>query len=171
MADEEPLGILELDQNLADIEKPPELPAGNYTGEIQDVGKGVSGKGNEYYAIKFVVPPAEIPAAMQDDFEEGAILYYNRIIVPKGKDRRALFNLRRFVEAIGLDANTSTIDPNEWMGQQARLKIVMGAYQGEARAEIKSIESAEAPRTRAAAADKNVDVKRTTTAPRRSARK
>ncbi len=70
-------------------------------------------------------------------------MFYNRLIVPNGKDRRALFNLRKFMEAIGLDANTTTIDPNEWMGREARLKVVMGAYQGEPRAEIKSIESAD----------------------------
>lgn len=160
MAEEETLGIIELDQNLADVEKPPELPAGNYTGEVQDVGKGTSGKGNEYFAVKFVIPPKEIPADLQDDFEDGAVLYYNRIIVPKGKDRRALFNLRKFIEALGLDPNTTSIDPNQWMGCTARLKVVSGSWQGETRAEIKSIESAEAPAARAApAGEKNKDVK------------
>lgn len=156
--EEETLGIIELDSNLADVEKPPELPAGNYTGEIQDVQISTSQKGNQYYNIKFVIPPKEIPADLQDDFEDGATMYYNRIIVPKGKDRRALFNLRKFIEAIGLDANTTSIDPNEWMGQTARLRVVMGSWQGEPRAEIKAIESAEAPKSKAA--DKNADVKK-----------
>lgn len=160
-AEEETLGIIELVSNLADVEKPPELPAGNYTGEIQDVQTGTSQKGNQYFNIKFVIPPKEIPADLQDDFEDGAVMYYNRIIVPKGKDRRALFNLRKFIEAIGLDANTTSVDPNEWMGQTARLKVVMGSYQGEARSEIKSVESAEAPASRGnkPVADKNADVK------------
>ncbi len=157
MADEEQtLDILELDSNLGDIEKPPELPPGNYTGEIQDVQTGVSQKGNTYYNIKFMVPPAEIPADIAEQFEDGVPLYYNRIIKPKKGDRRALYNLRRFIEAIGLDSNTTTIDPNEWMGQSARLKVVHETYQGETRAVIKSVESAEAPKsktpTKAAAA-------------------
>jgi hypothetical protein len=146
MADEEEtLGLIELDQNLADVEKPPELPAGNYTGEIQDVQIGTSQKGNRYFGVKFVIPNDEIPAEIAEHFEDGAILYWNRVIVPDGKDRRALYNLRRFLEAIGLNTATTTVDPNEWMGCKARLKIVSGSWQGEPRAEIKSIESAEGP--------------------------
>lgn len=143
--DGETLGLIELDTSLSDVEKPKELPPGNYTGEIQDVQMGTSQKGNSYFNIKFVISPSEIPADMQDDFEDGCALYYNRIIVPKKGDRRALFNLKNFIEKLGLDTNTTQIDPNEWMGQSARLKVVHGTWQGEKRAEIKSIESAEAP--------------------------
>ncbi len=116
MAEEnEELDIIELEESLADVEKPPELPAGLYQGEIQDVQVATSAKGNQYYAIRFVVPPEEILADLQDQFEDGAILYWNRQVKPTAKDRRALFNLRRFIEAIGLDAETTTINPNDWM--------------------------------------------------------
>lgn len=141
--DDETLGLIELDDNLGDVEKPEELPPGNYTGEIQDVSMGTSQKGNKYFNIKFVIPTSEIPADKQDQFEDGAILYYNRIIVPTGKDRRALFNLKNFIEKLGLNTNTTTVDPNEWMGQNARLKVVHETYQGEKRAAIKSVEAAE----------------------------
>jgi hypothetical protein len=141
--DGETLGLIELEDNLSDAEKPPELPAGNYTGEIQSVEVATSQKGNEYFAIAFKIAPSEIPADMQDDFEDGATLFYNRIVKPKKGDRRALYNLRQFIEKIGLDSNTTTIDPNQWMGQEARLKVVHEKYQGESRAQIKSIESAE----------------------------
>ena len=141
--DGETLGLIELDTNLADVEKPPELPPGLYTGEIQDVQVATSQKGNQYFNIKFHISPSEIPAEMQDDFEDGADMFYNRIIKPKGKDRRALFNLKNFVEKLGLSTDTTTIDPNEWMGQSARLKVVHGTYQGDKRAEIKSIEAAD----------------------------
>jgi hypothetical protein len=144
-ADDEPLGIIELDTNLADVEKPLELPAGNYTGEIQDVQIGTSQKGNQYFNVKFVIAPDEIPSDVAEQFEDGATLYYNRIIVPGKSDRRALWNLRKFIEAIGLDSKSSQIDPNEWMGMKARLKVTHGSWQGETRAEIKSVESAEAP--------------------------
>lgn len=141
--DGETLGLIELEDNLSDAEKPPELPAGNYTGEIQSIEVATSQKGNEYFAIAFKIAPSEIPADMQDDFEDGATLFYNRIVKPKKGDRRALYNLRQFIEKIGLDSNTNVIDPNSWMGQEARLKVVHEKYQGESRAQIKSIESAE----------------------------
>lgn len=141
--DNEPLGLIELDESLADVEKPAEIAAGVYTGEVQDVQIQQSQKGNRYFAIKFVIPPDELPADIRDDFEDGAILYWNRNIVPNGRDRRALFNLRKLVEAFGLDSNTNAIDPNEWMGRKARLRVVMGKWQGEDRAEIRAVEAAE----------------------------
>lgn len=142
--DEEPMGIIELEDNLADVDKPPELPAGAYVGEVQDVQMQTSGKGNRYFAIKFVIPPDQLPADIAEHFEDGAVLYWNRNIVPNGRDRRALFNLRKLVEALGLDSKTTTIDPNEWMGRRARLRVVMGKWQGEDRAEIRSVDPAEA---------------------------
>src|SRR4051794_19516342 len=95
----EPIGIIELDGNLGDAEKPPILPAGNYTGEIQDVQIPTSQKGNRYFAVKFVIPVDEIPADLADQFEDGAAMFWNRVVVPDGKDKRALYNLRKFVEA------------------------------------------------------------------------
>lgn len=170
MADnDEPLGIIELDQNLADVEKPPELPAGMYTAEVQDVATDTSQKGNPYFKITFKVPPSEIPADLADDFEDGATLFYNRLVVPKKGDRRALFNVRKFYEALGLDSNVTSIDPNAWMGQTARLKVKMGSWLGDPRAEIASIESAEAPANKAAAAtaDKGTAAAKTKAVPRR----
>lgn len=150
--DDEGLGIIELEQNLADVEKPLELPAGLYVGEVQDVQISTSQKGNRYFNVKFVVPPTEIGADVADQFEDGAALYYNRVVIPDGKDRRQMFNLRKFIEALGMDSNITAIDPNEWMGRQARLKVVHETYQGETRAQIKSIESAEAKPAKAAPA-------------------
>lgn len=144
-AEEGDLDILELEDNLSDVEKPPELPVGMYTAEIQDVQTAISqGKGNKYYAIRMQVPPDEIPADLRDDFPEGAVLSWNRQTVPKKGDRRSLYSLRRLIEAMGLDANVTTIDPNEWMGCSLRIKVRHKPYEGEMRAEIGSIEAAEA---------------------------
>lgn len=143
-AADEPLGIIDVGENLVDVEKPPEIPAGQYMGEVQDVQMPTSGKGNQYFAIKFVIPPEELPPDIADQFEDGAVLYWNRQIVPKGRDRRALFNLRKLLEALGLNANTSQINPDEWMGRRAKLRVVMGKWQGEDRAEIRAVEAAEA---------------------------
>lgn len=148
--DGEPMGIIELEDNLDDVEKPPEVPAGMYLAEIQDVQKKTSGKGNEYFSIKFVIPQEELPATIREGFEDGATFYWNRQLVPKGKDRRALYNLKLFMGAIGLDTNVTSIDPSEWMGAQARLRVVMGTYQGTARAEVRSVEPAEAAPRQAA---------------------
>lgn len=144
MANDEMMGIIELDENLADVEKPKEIPPGKYLGEVQDVQEATSSKGNTYFAIQFRVPPDELPADVAEQYEDGAVLFWNRIIKPRGRaDRRALFNLRKFIEALGLDPNTTTIDPNDWMGRQARLMVRTGSYQGEQRAEIGSVEPAE----------------------------
>jgi hypothetical protein len=144
MATDEPMGLIELDENLADVEKPKEIPPGKYLGEVQDVQEKASAAGNTYFAVQFRVPPDELPADVAEQYEDGAVLFWNRIIKPRGRsDRRALFNLRRFIEALGLDPNTTTIDPNDWMGRQARLMVRMGKYQGEERAEIASVEAGE----------------------------
>lgn len=155
--DNEPMGIIELDESLADVEKPKEISPGKYTGEIQDVQEATSGKGNTYYSVQFRVAPSELPADIADQYEDGAVLFWNRTLKPRGRtDRRALFNLRKFVEALGLDPNTTTIDPNDWMGREARLHVVMGRYQGEDRAEIRAVEPAEvkAPPVRRVAASR-----------------
>jgi hypothetical protein len=146
--DPESLDVIELEESLADVERPAELPAGLYVGEIQDVQVATSAKGNTYYAVKFVIPPDEIPADIQGDFEDGASLFWNRQIKPRdGKDRRALYNLRKFVEAIGLDASTTSIDPNDWMGCHARLRIRLSVNPRDPasgkRAEIASVEPVE----------------------------
>jgi hypothetical protein len=148
--DTEELDVIELEESLSDAEKPLELPAGIYVGEIQDVQVAASQKGNPYYAVKFVIPPEEIPADIQDQFEDGAVLYWNRQIKPTARDRRALHNLRKFVEAIGLDTDTTSINPNDWMGCQARLRVRHRVYQGEKRAEIQSVEALEGAAPRAA---------------------
>lgn len=144
MANDELMGVLELDENLADVEKPKEVSPGKYTAEVQSVEERPSAAGNTYYQVQFRIPPDELPADIADQYEDGALLFYNRIIKPRGRsDRRALYNLRRFIEALGLDANTSTIDPNDWMGRQARLMVRMGKYNNEERAEIAAVEAAE----------------------------
>lgn len=145
MAEQEELGVIEFEQNLSEVEKPPLIAAGKYTGEVQDVQVQVSaGKGNRYYAIKVVIPADEIAADIREHYEEGVALYWNRQLVPDGKDRRSLFNLRKMIEAFGLNSNTTSVDPNEWMGCKVRLNVGHSQYNGEDRAEIKSLEPASA---------------------------
>ena len=140
----EELGIIQLDQNLSDVERPPEVPVGKYIGEIQSVEVKTSGQGNEYFAIRILVPSDNIPAEVAEHYEDGALFFYNRLLVPKGNDRRSLWNLRQFVEKIGLNSNTNEIDPNEWMNQNVGLVIGMEKnLEGELRSGVKSLFAAE----------------------------
>jgi hypothetical protein len=144
MAEQEELGIISLDVNLADVERPPEIPVGKYVGELQSVEIKTSGQGNEYFAIRILVPAENIPAEVAEHYEDGALFFYNRLLVPKGNDRRSLWNLRQFVEKLGLDSNTNEINPNEWMNQN--IGIVVGSEKnldGEMRASVRSLFAAE----------------------------
>lgn len=158
MASDEPLDIIELEANLGDAVKPPEVPAGKKPGEIQDIEIKTSGAGNRYYAIKFVIDPNDLPEEMREIYEDGAVLFWNRQIVPRGaSDRRALFNLKQFYTNIGLDNNITSVDPNDWMGCKALLTIKHGTYNGEVRAEIAAIaplDKAPARTTRQSAGEK-----------------
>lgn len=137
---DEPLEIVELEGNLADAVKPPEVTAGKVPGEIQDVEVKTSGAGNRYYAVKYVIAPEDLAEDIREHYEEGAVLFWNRQIVPKGaSDRRALFNLKQFYTNIGLDNNITTVNPNDWMGCKSLLTVRHKTYQGETRAEIASI--------------------------------
>jgi hypothetical protein len=139
----EPLGVIEFEDNLSEVEKPPEIPAGKYQGEVQDIQIQTSQKGNRYFAIKFVIPPEELAADISDNFPDGAVLYWNRQVVPGKGDRRAMFNLRRLMEALGLETNTTAFDPNDMMGAQATLRVRHRQWEGENRAEISAVEAAE----------------------------
>ena len=144
MAEQEDLGIISLDMNLSDVERPPEIPVGRYVGEVQSVEQKTSGAGNEYFAIRILVPNENIPAEVAEHYEDGALFYYNRLLVPKAGDRRSLWNLRQFVEKLGLNTNTNEINPNEWMNQSVGLVIGMEKnLEGELRSAVKSLFAAE----------------------------
>jgi hypothetical protein len=144
MADQEELGIIQLDMNLSDVERPPEIPVGRYVGEIQLVEQKTSGAGNEYFAIRILVPNENIPAEVAEHYEDGALFFYNRLLVPKPGDRRSLWNLRQFVEKLGLSADTNEINPNEWMNQSVGLVVGMEKnLDGELRSAVKSLFAAE----------------------------
>lgn len=127
------LDVLELDQNLDDYPEPELLPPGWYKGEIQGVEIKENQKGTgKYFAIRFMISPDEFPANYDpENYADGKAVYYNLIRVPHGGDRRAIANLRKFLQQIGLSTKTNTIDPNEWIGREAKLKIEHREYQGQ----------------------------------------
>ena len=87
MANDDPMGIIELEDSLSDVEKPKEIPAGKYVGEIQDVQENTSAKGNTYYAIQFRVAPDELPADIAEEYEDGALLVLQSSIKPRSQVR------------------------------------------------------------------------------------
>jgi len=141
----EDLGIISLDVNLADVERPPEIPVGRYVAEIQSIEtKTAANTGNEYFAMQFLIPADQIPAEIAEHYEDGAKMFYNRLLVPKGNDRRALWNLRQFIEKLGLDSNTNEVNPNDWMNQNIGIVIGMEKnLEGEMRSVVMSLYSAE----------------------------
>lgn len=140
----EELGIISLDQNLADVERPPEIPVGRYVGEIQSIEVKTSAQGNDYFAMQILIPAENIPAEVAEHYEDGAKFFYNRLLVPKGNDRRSLWNLRQFVEKLGLDSNVNEVDPNEWMNQNIGVVIASEKnLEGELRSTIRSLFAAE----------------------------
>jgi hypothetical protein len=170
MAEQEELGIISLDVNLSDVERPPEIPVGKYVGEIQSVEVKTSGQGNEYFAVRILVPAENIPAEVAEHYEDGALFFYNRLLVPKGNDRRSLWNLRQFVEKLGLDSNTNEINPNEWMNQNIGINVgTEKNLEGEMRASVRSLFAAEEAPPREEEADEVVEETVAAKAPARAA--
>ena len=137
-AADDSLDVIELDQNLDDYPEPELLPPGIYEAELQAVSEKTNQKGTgKYYAIEFVIPPENFPADYDvDNWPEGLKLFYNLLRVPTSGDRRSVANIRKFIEKIGLAVDTPRIDPNEWIGRHARLRVEHGTWEGNKREQI-----------------------------------
>lgn len=133
-------GIFELGMNLSDAEAAPLLPQGDYEAEITNVEKRMSDKGNSYFSLQFRIDPTVMPPDIDADthYPEGARLSYNRIMCPDGT-QRTLYRLKKFIEALGLPTNTSTIDIAEWMNRTAKVRIKHSTWEGEERMEIAGV--------------------------------
>lgn len=124
--------IIELDEDLSDVPDPVNLPKGWYRAEITEVERKNSQRGNDYFAVSLVIPVDEYPSDYDpDNFPDGVKMSYNLLRVPEGKDRRALANIRRFMEILGLSTNVSRIDTNEWVGRDLQVKLDHEKYQGQ----------------------------------------
>lgn len=141
---DEPVGIFELEENLSSAEKPPELPNGTYKGEVQNVTDAIGQTSMKpRWDVQFRIPADEVPPDMREYFSDGVLLTYSLLVKPVAGDRRALYNLKQFYRALGLDPNINAVDPNEWMNQTANLIIKQRPYQGEMRAGITGVEVAD----------------------------
>ena len=143
MAEDEVLDVVELEGTLEDVIPPPRIPKGAYPAEIQEVAQRTSEKGNSYYAITFNIARMAFPPDFdpdEEDYPDGYNIYFQRLMVPSPGDKRSLNRIKKFYHSLGLDTNITAVDPNAWMGQQAKLVIDHRTYQGDLQDEIKSIE-------------------------------
>jgi len=118
------MGLLTFSANIADAEAPPQLPAGEYKcicTAAQD--KTAQSSGNPMLTLTLQVPRSEFPA----DFEPGDgvdELTFTMNVVARDipADR---WRMRKTCQAFGVAASNS-IDPNDFVGREARARIRMG---------------------------------------------
>jgi hypothetical protein len=118
------MGILNFSQNIADAEPPPQLPAGEYKcvcTAAQD--KIAASSGNPMLTLTLQVPSSEFPA----DFDVGegvdALTFTLNVVardIPADRWR-----MKNTCKAFGVPL-ASTIDPNDFVGREARARIRMG---------------------------------------------
>jgi len=131
------MSIIEFQTSLADAEKPMPLPAGEYTAQIRGAEKKTSERtGNDYLALQLFISPDEYPADFADGDPDGTVLSFNRMMLSdKAQDR---WRLRRFLETVGVKLGAS-LDPNDLVGLGVKVRTSVDQYEGEDRAQIKTI--------------------------------
>jgi hypothetical protein len=129
--------MIDLGVDVAEAPAPELLPAGEYVAEVRAAEPRVSSNGNAYVAVQFYLSPEEYPV----DFDvaeapDGTILTYNRVPWPTNgsADKRGVYRLRKFMEAIGAPFEGSRVDLDKWIGCRAVIKVKHETYEGEARA-------------------------------------
>lgn len=133
--------IVELDMNLEDMEDFEILPDGNYPGTITLAEMRTSPKGNDYYYVTFKIDADDFPADYAvENAPEGINLTYARVQKPTPTNRRSVTAVKKFMAALGLSLKTSTINPGEWEGRKASLKVGHGDFNGEQVNQIVSVE-------------------------------
>ena len=127
--------MLTFSTNIADAEAPPQLPAGEYKSmctAAQD--KVAASSGNPMLTLTIQVPRSEFPA----DFDPGDgvdELTFTLNVVSRDipSDR---WRMKGVCRAFGVPMS-NTIDPNDFVGHEARARIKMGKdLEGNPRAEI-----------------------------------
>ena len=135
----EPTSIMEFSEDLATVEAPPPLPAGEYPARVVKCEIKDSAKGNRYLAVLFRIDPDDYPADFQDGNPEGETLSFNRVQLidtPQGRWR-----VRKFLEAMGA-IPSRRLDPNDLMDLTATVGVVHGSWEGDVRSEIAKVVSA-----------------------------
>lgn len=132
----EETSIIQFTEDPANQEQPEPLPAGKYEGEIREATANVSSKGTRYAAVSFFVSPDQYPADFTEGNPDGMTLVYRR--VPLEDNPMSRYQLKKFLKAIQAPGGRE-IDLNEWVGLRAQLEVTHETYEGETRANVKSV--------------------------------
>lgn len=132
--------IMQFGQNIADVTAPDPLPKGEYKATVKSasIKDSKNKEGKQYVEVLFHIPTSEFPA----DFDEsnapdGANIAYRR--VPYAQDRRAMFAVKRFCEALNVPMSNQ-IDVNDFVDRIAKVKVDWSKdLEGVDRAEIVSV--------------------------------
>jgi hypothetical protein len=118
------MGLLNFSANIADAEAPPQLPAGEYKAICTAaVDKTAASSGNPMLTLTLQVPRSEFPA----DFDPGDgvdDLTFTMNVVSRDipADR---WRMKNVCKAFGVPMSSS-IDPSDFVGREARARIRMG---------------------------------------------
>jgi hypothetical protein len=118
------MGLLNFSANIADAEAPPQLPAGEYKCMCTAaVDKVAASSGNPMLTLTLQIPSTEFPA----DFDAGEgvdTLTFTMNVVARDipSDR---WRMKNVCKAFGVPMS-SDIDPNDFVGHEARARIRMG---------------------------------------------
>lgn len=118
------MALLTFSSNIADAEPPPQLPAGEYRCICTaSTDKVAASSGNPMLTLTLQVPRTEFPA----DFDPGEgvdELTFTMNVVSRDipADR---WRMKNVCKAFGV-AMSNTIDPNDFVGREARARIRMG---------------------------------------------
>lgn len=132
------MGLLTFSANIADAEAPPQLPPGEYKAictAAQD--KLAASSGNPMLTLTLQVPRTEFPA----DFDPGDgvdELTFTLNVVARDipADR---WRMKKVCQAFGVAASNS-IDPNEFVGREARARVRTGTdLEKNPRAEVSQV--------------------------------
>ena len=118
------MALLTFSANIADAEAPPQLPAGEYRGICTAAtDKVAASSGNPMLTLTLQIPRTEFPA----DFDPGDgvdELTFTMNVVARDipADR---WRMKNVCKAFGVPMSVN-IDPNDFVGHEARIRIKMG---------------------------------------------
>lgn len=140
MTDE--VSMFEFSQDLADAKKPPLLPIGEYNATVIKAVPGFKEEtGNRWLNISYRISPDNYPADYDASFDpEGKVVFY--MTKPLKDDARGRYNASELLKAHGLPGGRG-LNPNDLIGQSARVRIVHDNYGGEAKEKVASVQVAE----------------------------
>jgi hypothetical protein len=134
--------ILELDMDLDQVEDFQPLPDGEYPASVTQAEMRTSDKGNDYYYMIFQIHPNDFPADYApENAPEGMNLVYARVQRPDPKNRRSITGVKNLMRALGISLKTSTINPGDWEGKKAKLRVKKQEWNGEVINSIVAVES------------------------------